>query len=541
MELKAKCQLELGDVSASYDTFVECSEKLIRSNGDVTAQAEFLHTAVMIYASKQLYKFVEQVADYGIAVTQKDISNLNEEYFYFLRVKFDSSIVTHNFKGVSDVLHLSPLYFARAPELMSHFVKAVLATAQQSPNSGDQEEILFAVCNDGFRRVIFKALFRLGLTAPTVGALRSDPSKNPFEVAYKIAAKQGDYQTAAAAMFFYAKKARLEAHLRPVKGPNTSTTLSLAKSLYGRALAALRLIDDVDSRWILNTPANTLLPFSDEERKASSSSSSSQQSIVCTKRKIEEKEEEEEEEEEGTAEISLDVCKVQMFGEHKYWDDDESANDVITVERLERVLITVSCEYALASERDNIVLNATAEHNWREQLAEVLAENRLIDEAFLLGKAYPELNVHVFELLKMCVVDPSALAAGEKVHEYLRRFQKADYYKAVLYGIMNAHVGYEMRVVESSADLTALGGKCITTPLWFLKEFLAVCPTDLFDVLLEFDLFYAIDRMLDIADRGDVPYLILERIEHVLRDPSCKAAPDLKESIARKVKSLVAK
>lgn len=472
------------------------------------------------------------MTDLGIQVlsskSQSKTDSLNHEYLYFLRSKFDYLLANNKFEDIKKVFHhkrFATLYFARNSELITRFVAAVLSSPDVSNHS-----ILIDECSAGFRRVIFRSLFRLGLTGHfgELMSFSSDSDKNPFEIAYKIAVSQGDYQTAATTMFLYAQRIRFEVHsVKSTLQIHLVTALSFVKSLYGRSLASLKLIENDDnSKWILNTPSNSLLPFNDGEDEDEGS-------------KDEENSNEYKRSFDGNA-ITLDMCKYKMFGPQCLWDDD-SCYDVITVDRLERVLITSTCEYSLAK-KCGVIVNSTVKDNWRTQLVEVLVKNDLIDDAFLLGKAYPELNVHIFELLKNSVIDPNELVIGEKVHDYLKRLNKTDYYRVVLCGILNDNQEIEnVMVVDGNDKLAAVGGNSVTIPWWLIKEMLGVCPSELFKILLEFSLFNLIDRTLDLVSKGDIPYLQLEAIVEEFKRDQHAVDSAVKNSILKKLKSLISK
>lgn len=474
-----------------------------------------------MYKDNSLLDLVDATADFGIEATSSKISEfgtLKKEYILFLRSKFDSSLARKDFSDVKKVLHhekFATLYFARNADLITHFVKSVLASS-----TADQS-ILIDECSAGFRRVIFRSLFRIGFTE----VIDSNSDRNPFEIAYRIALSQNDYQTAATTLFFYAQKVRYEAHAVRNDPGRLVAMLALVKNLYGRALSSLRLVDDEDSRWILNTPSNSLLPFADENGVKNDDVINEQ------KRKGE----------------SLDFWRAKIFAspcddsEQKFLWYDDSCTDLITTERLERVMIVATCECSLAGKYGSVV-NATAKANWRGQLIELLVGNELIDDAFLLGKAYPELNVQVFEILKGSIIDPNTLTVGEKVHEYLRRFGRADYYRAVLHGILSDNKAVQsVMVVDSNDKLAAIGGNGITIPWWLISEFLGVCPSELFKVLLEFGLFNVIDKALGDVAKEDIPYLQLEAISEALKNKSLGVDPVVRNSITKKIESLIRK
>lgn len=464
---------------------------------------------INIYKSYSLTDFVDQAADYGVNTLftgEIQLNHLKKEYFYFIRSKFDCSLERKDYDGIKKVLHrdkLATLYFAQNSELITRFVSSVLATSS-SPDDAINHDILINECSTGFRRVIFQALLKLGFAQPLSNAyFYESDCKNPFETAYKIAVAQEDYQTAATVMFFYAQKVRSE-----INSACCVSSLLMVKNLYGRSLASLKLVDDDNSKWILNTPSNYLLPRDSADEAAVSGE-------------------------------NVHSSLKRAFDESIGYDQDDSCSDLITVERLEKILVISSCEYSLAKKCGGID-TVIVKHSDRVKLIELLVENALIDDAFLLGKAYPELNTLIFRHPRVGLNDPNNLLIGEKVHHYLKMLGKADYYRDALCGIFVNSGGKSVMVVDSNDKLAAVGGECITLPWWIVSEFLDVCPSELFKTLFELNLFNVIDRVLDCVDKEDIPYLQLEAIYEELKGGDA-AGSDVKTSIVKKIKSLIRK
>ena len=479
----------------------------------LTKKVQFLHRAIDVYKSYSLTDYVDRAADYGVStlLTGKiELKHLRMEYTYFVRSKFDCSLERKDFAGIKGVLHhssLATLYFAQNSELITRFVSAVIAAASSLDDATDYD-ILLEECSAGFRRVIFQSLLKLGFAQPLSGAYSYESDhKNPFEIAYKIAVTQEDYQTAATVMFFYAQKVRSE-----ISSACCVSSLLLAKNLYGRSLASLKLVDDDNSKWILNTPSNyLLLGISAENRLAKNSELAESENVRAGLKR--------------------------SFDETVGCARDASCDDLITVERLEKILVVSTCEYSLAK-KCGCIDAVLVKKSDRVKLVGLLVENALIDDAFLLGKAYPELNALIFRHPRIGLNDPNNLLTSEKVHRYLRMLGKADYYKDALCGIFASSGGKRVMVADSNDKLAAVGGECVTLPWWVVSEFLGVCPSELFKTLFELSLFNVIDRALDCVDKEDIPYLQLEAIYEELKADTYS---DVKASIVKKIRSLIKK